>query len=74
MSALRGYADGGLVTAISRRMPYIPPMPDAGGGMAGAGGSTLNLSLDGQSYSLQGTQDTIAALAKAVRTRKLQRR
>lgn len=74
MRALQGYAEGGLVGSIARHVPHIPPMPDMAAAGAGGGGSTLNLSLDGRSYELQGSEDTIAALARAVRTRKLQRR
>ena len=53
------YADGGLVGAVA--------------GAAG-GGSTLNLSLDGQSYRLSAQADTIEALANAVRRANLTKR
>lgn len=67
------FATGGAIADIPRHVPFIPPMPAAAEAV-GAAGSTLNLSMDGQTYQFQGTDDTIAALARAVRTRKLQRR
>jgi len=53
------FADGGMVGSVSA---------------AGGNGSTLNLSLDGQNYSLSGQADTIADLANAVRKANLKRR
>jgi len=53
------YADGGLIGSVAE----------------GSGsGSTLNLSLDGQNYALNGQADTIADLASAVRKANLKRR
>jgi hypothetical protein len=53
------YAEGGLIGSAS-------------GGTGSS--STLNLSLDGQNYALNGQADTIADLANAVRKANLKRR
>jgi len=53
------YAEGGLIGTSSE---------------GSSSGSTLNLSLDGQNYALNGQADTIADLASAVRKANLKRR
>jgi hypothetical protein len=53
------YADGGLIGSVAE---------------GSSSGSTLNLSLDGQNYALNGQADTIADLASAVRKANLKRR
>lgn len=74
MSILRnGYAEGGLVS-MPRNIPFIPPMPALAGADSLGSGSTLNLTLDDQTYKLSGASSTIEDLARAVRARKLQAR
>ncbi|MBL4833658.1 MAG: hypothetical protein JKY26_06740 [Pseudomonas sp.] len=56
---LPGHAEGGMIGAAT----------------AGAGpGTPLNLTIDGKSYSLSGSSDTISELAKAIQIQKLKRR
>src|SRR5690606_8768597 len=50
MAALRGYAEGGLVSNIARHIPYLPPVPAPAA--AGAGGTPVHLHMDGQSYEM----------------------
>src|SRR5690606_32851897 len=72
MAALRGYAEGGLVSNIARHIPYLPPVPAPAA--AGAGGTPVHLHMDGQSYEMRATQDVVDALHRAVRVKKLRKR
>lgn len=72
MAALRGYAEGGLVSNIARHIPYLPPAPASAA--AGAGGTPVHLHMDGQSYEMRATQDVVDALYRAVRVKKLRKR
>lgn len=72
MAALRGYAEGGLVSSIARHIPYLPPVP--GPAAAGAVGTPVHLHMDGQSYEMRATQDVVDALHRAVRVKKLRKR
>lgn len=71
MRALQGYAEGGLVSSIARRIPHIPSMPAMA--PAAAGGTPVHLHMDGQSYEMQASQSVVDQLAKAVRRQKLRR-
>lgn len=74
MAALRGYAEGGLVSNIARHIPYLPPVPAPAAAAAGAGATPVHLHMDGQSYEMRATQDVVDALHRAVRVKKLRKR
>lgn len=72
-AAVRKYGTQMLDQLNGMRLPKF-----ADGGLVGSmtpasSGTPLNLTLDGQTYSLKGSPDTIDLLARAVRTAKLKR-
>ena len=74
-AAVRKYGSHMLDSLNGMRLPKYAEGGLIGSASGGTGSSsTLNLSLDGQNYALNGQADTIADLANAVRKANLKRR
>lgn len=67
MNALKGYADGGLVGRMA--IPQLSPVAMSPVG----GGSTLNLTLDGRTYSMNADDSVIAKLTTHVQREALRK-